>query len=118
MKDEPDKTDKPEKTKEPEKESSEPSDDDINAYLEELMYGLKDERRIDVLKATYADVLNQSEDIAVQKEQAQRMKDDARENLLAIAARKNFKRRRDTVIELRRLGEKIKDKWVPDTATN
>lgn len=94
--------------------NSEPDDTEINAYMEESVYNLKNEKRVEVLQATYRDLLTECEVLAVQREQASRMKDEERGNRITTAGRANYKLRHDTVTALRLLGEKIDDHWVPD----
>jgi hypothetical protein len=89
----------------------------INAYMESLDgESLTDEDRREYLWAFLEEIRRVYKNLLAQKEQAKRMGNEEGLNQLTKLFRKNYEGRRDAVLELRRLGEKVDDKFVPDSA--
>lgn len=90
----------------------------INAYMEDPGEDApSDERRVQYYRAMLEDVRRTYAHLQVEREQAERMKDNDRLNKITTFMRENYKMRRDSVIALRDLGEEVKDRWVPFSAT-
>lgn len=100
-------------------EGADPEEAQVNAYMETPHSDEEptDKERLYYLRQMYEQVKADYKALMLRKEQAERMKDDQELNQLTPLFRRNFKRRVDCVVELRKIGEIAKDPWVPSSKT-
>jgi len=72
------------------------------------------EERLSYLQTRYAQVKNDYKVLQLQKAEAEAKKDENMLNKLRGLFRENFKGRKYTVTELRKLGQKVEDPYVPE----
>lgn len=97
------------------KKTENPEEAEINAYMESPDgEGPTEKEQLQLLRKAYDETKQRYKLLQFQRGQAERMKNDTTLNQLTPAFRENFKIRKDCVIQLRRMGEKIKDRFVPE----
>lgn len=100
--------------------AADPEPAELDAYMDEASAdgeGPDEDDRREYLKKRYDQVKAEYKNLLLQKEEADARKNSELQNQITTAFRENYKSRRWTVIELRRMGEKVKDRHVPKSAS-
>lgn len=98
--------------------SSEPEEAEINMYMESADgEAPSEEQWKEYWKVRYKQVKADYQTLQMQKGENDTVKRKEIEVQLVQAFKNNYKERKNVVIELRRLGEKIEDRFVPKSAT-
>jgi hypothetical protein len=94
-------------------EAVEVEEAEIDAYMDDGGEELTDDDRIGYLRTRYNQVLKEYKGLVLQKEEAEARKEEQLLTQLRAAFGPNFKARKYLVRELRRMGEEVKDRFIP-----
>jgi hypothetical protein len=86
---------------------------ELQAYMDLDEYEIQDEKWKRYLILRYAEVRATFDKLMLNKREAEGMKQEETLNKMAPLFRANYKERKFIVKQLRKLGEKVEDKYVP-----
>jgi hypothetical protein len=101
----------------------EPEDLAVEAYMDQIKSSPEapsEKDRKEYLKARYEFIKAQAIRLQLEKHELESVKADQKQQMLAnirTAFAENYKVRKYCVTELRKLGEKIEDQFIPNSAT-